>query len=650
MPAGFTATTAGETDGLAATATPQSGCVAHLTKSVDPSSLAVGSEAQASMGISVTCGARSLPVDMLILADDSHSMARGQGGGIGETPTRDPDNTPEPGTPDPGPTRPGDEPSWCSGNVSGVASITPTRRFRTPTPGPIEPTEDPEEAGTEDRIREAKGWVKDFVGRPDIERDLASDRLRVGFVSFNDETRIRQALTSEISRITGAANRLSGGGTSLINVGLREAERQLVGSTSRFKLGDPNRVQVLVILSDFNFCKRDVNGFRPNKNLSVITVGMGRRYNERNAQSMASDRNMALGRNDLRDFDELYAQVLAVPKPVTLSKLTARDELSEGMDLLPGSVQPMTATITGQLIEWPLDPLAFPWSLGYRVAPQLPGLQPLSASAYVQWTDSEGLPGSAPFPDVNIDVIPMTATPTPTFTATPTATDIPTNTPTHTATPTATRTPAPGYLPILYRLWPEAKPCVPAEQTVDLGLIIDTSLSMSDPTQAGGQPKLEAAIEAALEIVALLKPTDQAAVVGFNANAHLASQLTSNRLQLEAALRSLPATQGQGTAIDKGLRAGFDELYGPRHRSENNRSIILVTDGTQTTGTNQDVRDAANAIKAAGIKLVTVGLGSEIDEALLTEIASDSRLYFRSPTAEGLKDIYRQIAELIPCP
>ncbi len=652
VPAGLTATPPGQTAGLAApTATPGlSDCVAALTKAVNPDSIALGDSAQASLGISITCGASNLPVDLIILADESNSMTRGSGSidpGGGVATATPQGGTPDPGggTAQPGPTRPGDEPAWCRTYGSGdIPTITPTRRFRTPTPGIDIPTEQPEGAGSEDLVKSVKSWVGDFVDQPEIKRDLDSDRLRIGFLSFNSGSRIKQTLTNQSSKITGAAARLRGGDITRINVGVREAGRMFSGTGSRVDEGDEGRIQILLILSDFQFCDADVRGSRPDENVYVITVGMGRFYNPRNVDELATDRSMALEERDLKEVVHLYEDILAPPIPIGLTELKARDQLTDSMGLIPGSVDPPTSTITGQLIEWQLDPARLPWSLGYRVQPQVDGLQPLSVLADVAWTDSEGKVGSAAFPEVNIEVIPYTATPTATATVTPS----PTNTPT--ATPTPTVTPGPRYLPILYRLWPETKPCVPEEQTIDVGLIIDTSLSMSDPTQAGGQPKLDAAIEAALEIVQLLKPADQATIIGFNATAHLASQLTSDRAQLETALRSLPGTQAQGTGIDKGLQAGFDELQSSRHVAGNTRSLILVTDGTQTTGSEQDVRDVATAIKAAGIKIVTVGLGPDIDEALLTEVASDPSLYFRSPTAEGLKDLYRQIAEIIPCP
>jgi Mg-chelatase subunit ChlD len=319
---------------------------------------------------------------------------------------------------------------------------------------------------------------------------------------------------------------------------------------------------------------------------------------------------------------------------------------------VPDSVRPVTATVTAQRIDWPLAPLGLPWQLGYGVTPADAGLHPLSAEAGVSWMDSQGLPGAAAFPSVDREVIPYTATPLPTATPTTVPSATPTATASPTATPTATPTAGPRYMPLALKSWPEPLPtaCIPERQTTDTALIIDTSTSMSQTTEPGGPRKLDAAIAAAIEIVKQLKPSDQATIVGFNATATLTSELTGDKDRLIAALRSLSAIQAAGTAIDLGLAKGLEELTSPRHVPGNSRSIVLVTDGAQTAGAEQLVRDQATAIRGAGVKLVTVGLGTEVDEALLREIASAANLYFPSPSAEGLVAIYREIALLIPCP
>jgi hypothetical protein len=636
-------------------------CQAGVAKSVNPGTVSLGQPVEASLAVSTTCQMRQLPVDLIIIADESLSMTKntldpGAGGGKGTgTPTPGPIGTP--GPPGPGPTsiRPGDEPAFCKADVGGgLATPSPTPRRpprRTPTPGALEPTDVPQEAaGEEDLLKAEKDWVKDFLRQDEIQRDLNSDRLRIGFTSFAEDVRQRLSLTNQDSSVSGAATRMRGYDLTHVNTGLKEADRLINGNNKHV---DAERIKVYILLSDFDFCVKDMrNGHAGDT--TVITVAFGRDYKLRNAIQMATDRKYALEKKDMAALIELYERELAPPRAVTIKQMTVRDQLADNMQLVPGSVKPPTVTITGQLLEWQVDKL--PANFSYQVEPQEVGILPISVSAEAAWTDSEGWVGKAPFPDVNVEVIAYTETPTLTPTSTATPTDTPTPTATSTSTPTATPKPKPNYLPILYRLWPEPtatptpKVCVPEEQTIDVALIVDTSDSMQLPTQPGGQAKMDAAVQAALEIVQLLKPNDQATIIGFNSKATMTSGLSGDKAKLTAAVQALPGTHGTGTAIDSGILMASDELQSSRHVVNNTQSMILVTDGAQTVGTTQQVIDAANVAKAAGITVVTVGLGANIDEPLLKAVASTPDLYFPAPNAEDLVQIYREIARLIPCP
>jgi Mg-chelatase subunit ChlD len=174
---------------------------------------------------------------------------------------------------------------------------------------------------------------------------------------------------------------------------------------------------------------------------------------------------------------------------------------------------------------------------------------------------------------------------------------------------------------------------------------------MNHSTRAGGIPKLGAAIEAAIALVDLLKADDQVTVIGFNSAPKVGAPLTVDKDAVRAALRRLPESQKSGTRIDLGLATAHEELDGPRHRSENHRSIVLVTDGRQVGPPgNEAVLEVARAIKADRISIVTIGLGEDADEPLLRELASQPDYYFRAPDAEDLLALYREIARFIPCP
>lgn len=667
--------------------TEASGCVPDLRKWVEPESILLGETATVSLLVSSTCPTRYVPVDLIIVADESNSMTPKQGGAIEPTQPAKP-TEPNPETPPAPPTEPGpistppegtpgndprgSEPPFC--NPGGLIPVEPTSPKPpepvTPDPSAPPPTKPPpggnippgtrpaiepppdieslEPSGATDWVREEKSWIRDFLGQPEIERDIANGRLRIGFVSFNERARVRQPLTDNPTKITSASNRMRGGEVTWVQQGIRAAEQMLDGSGSR---EDVERVKVMVILSDFQFCRKDV---RPaDRDIEVMTVGFGvRNFDRRNLFDLATERRYVFEHRDLRGLIEIYEDVVAKGSAVDVAELEVHDELNDRLVLVPGSVQPPTVTVSGQLLEWSFADPTLPMTLSYGVEPLEAGTHQVSIDAGIDWTDSETLVGSSTFPTVTIEVVAPTptATHTPTVTPSPTATDTP--------TPTYTPKPAPRYLPVAYKqkppptVTPEPSPtkCVPWAQTVDVGIVIDTSTSMNDPTQQGGIRKIDAAIDAAIGLVELLKDEDQTTIVWFNNTAGVASQLTTNKDQAIRALRGLPDTSSPGTALHLGILAATEELTSPRHNPDSNTSLVLLTDGRQSHPDGvQAVRDAADRAKQAGITIVTVGLGTDLDSDLLRDVASEPELYFPAPNAEDLEEIYILIADLIPC-
>ncbi len=274
-----------------------------------------------------------------------------------------------------------------------------------------------------------------------------------------------------------------------------------------------------------------------------------------------------------------------------------------------------------------------------------------------------------------------TSTPTsitaPTFTATSTSTHTPTRTPTpvststQTATPTATGTSAPPTAtPPLATPTPTATPNFPVctvavdkiaypstaridgqvgvtlrltgdcpgeiGAAVDVALVIDRSQSMCGDklTQA------QAAGQAFLDNMAL--PPDQVAVISFAGTAAQHSGLTTNRVQAGNALYNM--TCGGISRIDAGLNRAFDEMTGPRRVAGHTPAVILLTDGNPEGAYANDVRAAAQRLHQAGIQLYTVGLGADVDAALLREIATTPDRYYQSPTPADLAQVYARLA------
>lgn len=146
------------------------------------------------------------------------------------------------------------------------------------------------------------------------------------------------------------------------------------------------------------------------------------------------------------------------------------------------------------------------------------------------------------------------------------------------------------------------------DASIAIALVIDKSGSMEGE-------KIELAKEAARATVELLGPSDSIGVIGFDANPNRVVRMQSagNRLQILRDIGRLAA--GGGTAIFPALDAAFSDLETVRARF---RHVILLTDGnTDEAG----IPSLAAAMRAAGITVSTVGIGSDVNRALLTEIA-----------------------------
>jgi hypothetical protein len=218
----------------------------------------------------------------------------------------------------------------------------------------------------------------------------------------------------------------------------------------------------------------------------------------------------------------------------------------------------------------------------------------------------------------------------------PTETRAPTPTPTATPTATARSTvvPTPIYLP---RLWKD--PYVPKHLHLDVALVIDASGSMVGD-------KFQAAKVAALAFVSAMRlPDDQAAVVMVNQVAQVIVPLTGDRAVIEAGVAAINSSPG--TRLDRGLEAAITELQGPRHRPDNIRAIIVLSDGGQYEDP-ESARSAAATARAQGIAIYTLGFGADVNEALLVDLAGAAERYHFSPAPEEMVALYREITAVTP--
>ena len=138
---------------------------------------------------------------------------------------------------------------------------------------------------------------------------------------------------------------------------------------------------------------------------------------------------------------------------------------------------------------------------------------------------------------------------------------------------------------------------------VSLAILIDTSASMDT--------KLSQAQSAAIRFVKTLLPADEAQVVKFSQRAEVIQEFTSDKTQLEAAIRSTHASGD--TALYTALYVALKDLDRRRRDGElRRRAVVVLTDGEDTASsvTDEQVLDLA---KRTGTGVYGVGLyGPEV--------------------------------------
>lgn len=162
------------------------------------------------------------------------------------------------------------------------------------------------------------------------------------------------------------------------------------------------------------------------------------------------------------------------------------------------------------------------------------------------------------------------------------------------------------------------------------------------------------------------RESDRLGLVAFAGEALTQVPITTDHAIVEAAIAALRiGVLEDGTAIGSGLVTAVNRL---RRAPDKSKVILLLTDGENNKGL-VDPRTAAQAAKAYGIKVYTVGVGTEgeapiptgrglggfryevlpvrIDEVLLKEIAAlTGGRYFRATDAASLGRIFAEVDRL----
>lgn len=153
---------------------------------------------------------------------------------------------------------------------------------------------------------------------------------------------------------------------------------------------------------------------------------------------------------------------------------------------------------------------------------------------------------------------------------------------------------------------------------------------------------------AAKDFLSQIHPSrDRVGLVTFSDEAALEQQLTDDH---QAIIERIDAIEtGGGTNLADGLSVALEELKSERHNPDAQPVIILLTDGwVEGSGAEHALVEAEHA-KDYGTRIITIGLGDEINAALLEALASAPEDYYYTPTSDTLREIYLAISQVLMC-
>jgi len=492
---------------------------------------------------------------------------------------------------------------------------------------------------------------------------------RVGVTSFSDKAYVETDLTDKLGQVTGAIMGIDTELGTVIGAGIQLSTQMLNRARRDVPADLPPPIEVMVVLSDGRPWPETAAEVRAAANAArgqgilVIGICVGNDCDTVLMRSIVSRGDLYFDVRSAGRLVAVFEKIVDELQRTQLRRFEVRDVLPANMAFVPDSAEPPVDAVApdpdggGQVLTWrwnvvPQDGL----TITYRVRPLDVGRWPTNVEARAVFRDTENRVGEAVFPVPSIAVV----APTPTATATPSATPTPAPSASPTAPAAATATvapprpspsdPAPAatvrplYLPLALR-----EACDPRLVPADVVLAIDVSSSMDAPTSPGGPTKRAAAVAAARTFVVIGGPRgDRLGVVAFADEAVTVAPLGMAAAEIDARLDTLPTATG--TDVAAGLTLALAEATGPAHRPGHPSAIVVLTDGRPTRGVPGAPRDAARAAAAAGVAVYAVGVGDDVDAALLADLAGAPDRWVVAPEAAALDRIYAALALRIPCP
>lgn len=178
-----------------------------------------------------------------------------------------------------------------------------------------------------------------------------------------------------------------------------------------------------------------------------------------------------------------------------------------------------------------------------------------------------------------------------------------------------------------------------------IALLFDVSMSMDELLPSERKTRLQAANEAGEEFILSMlntpKVSDEAAIYSFAQSFYENQNWTSDKQLL---INSLPKTTYPSTAFYDACVEAINRLKTRKYQ----KVLVALTDGEDNRSRTYNANDVITQARANNIKVYTVGVGSNVSDGILQNIAqSTGGQFFKAQSSSELKDIYFKIFNLL---
>ena len=188
-------------------------------------------------------------------------------------------------------------------------------------------------------------------------------------------------------------------------------------------------------------------------------------------------------------------------------------------------------------------------------------------------------------------------------------------------------------------------PCTGRANPLDVVLVIDGSPSMLNGNNVAAA---QAATNRFIDDLDFTR--DQVAAVLFSGDAQLATPLTTDPVSaksqiddaLQAYAHACDSFCAGGSNFAAALDVALSEIQGSRRRSTATPLVVFLSDGGNT---GPDFTSEVTQLAGNGVRVITLGLGADVDNLLLRQLASTPNDYFYAPSAAGLAWIYDGVTQ-----